>query len=508
MDPLSIIASITGIATAGTALSKAIYEFVSSTRGASREMLDIARTIGDLSIILGELRRVLRDGSELCNRKYLRRIKSAMRRISRIHDEIHELMNEARGFAAFKWRLKRSEVQQKLARIESHKTGINLMLNILVLAITTRKQSRLSDTRSYEGGKQGQKYQDQDQEQDIFLLRQQSENLAYAAHQSVVNLSESHSQQYDSDWEQPSNTCSDQNNETGTQLQVWMSRQESDGTANWLLDLIFSPYVQARMDSSAQSSTNSGAESAASDSDNDAQEQPLENHKGSASHSIVVSGPSEMGMAIYEPGAAASVVKELLADWTVLTEKEIESTTGDGQCPEQKEADTSERSQNKDAFIFLKDAVGRKFKLPFYQVEKFEGMKRLINAVFANVDVLGPHVHEGCFDLIDSDGYILVPEIWDDLIQPGMNITMTMWPMDKIPPPGIPRPRPLRPTQPANLEESSQLRQPGNAFDGFMSGKMPRSAKKVHKDYNQPPQVATRTRPSDELEGEQVQRSK
>ncbi|KAL6353620.1 hypothetical protein LRP88_14118 [Fusarium phalaenopsidis] len=371
MDSLSIIASITGIATAGTALSKAIYEFVSSTRGASREMLDIARTITDLSIILGELRRVLRDGSELCNRKYLRRIKSAMRRISRIHDEIHQLMNEARRFAAFKWRLKRSEVQQKLARIESHKTGINLMLNILVLAITTRKQSGLSDTRSYESGQQGQRHQDQDQEQDIFLLRQQSENLAYAADQSVVNLSESQSQQCDSDLEQPSNACSDENNETGTQLQVRMSGQGSDGTANWLLDLVFSPYVQARMDSSVQSSTNSGADSAAPDSDNDAQEQPLENHKGSASHSMI-SGPSETGMAIYEPGAAASVVKELLADWTALTEKEIESTTGDGQRPEPKEADTSEGSQNKDAFVFLKDAVGRKFKLPFYQVEKFE----------------------------------------------------------------------------------------------------------------------------------------
>jgi hypothetical protein len=49
-------------------------------------------------------------------------------------------------------------------------------------------------------------------------------------------------------------------------------------------------------------------------------------------------------------------------------------------------------------------------------------MKRLINAVFANVDVLGPHVHEGCFDLIDSDGYILVPEIWDDLIRPGITL--------------------------------------------------------------------------------------
>ena len=125
------------------------------------------------------------------------------------------------------------------------------------------------------------------------------------------------------------------------------------------------------MDSSVQSSTNSGADSVASDADNDTPEQPLENHKGSSSHSIV-SGPLETGMAIYEPGAAASVVKELLADWTVLTEKEIESTTGDEQRPEQKEADTSEGSQYKDAFIFFKDVLGRKFKLPFYQVENSE----------------------------------------------------------------------------------------------------------------------------------------
>ncbi|KAH8683993.1 hypothetical protein BGZ61DRAFT_455491 [Ilyonectria robusta] len=81
MDPVSIIASIAGIATAGTALSKAIYQFISSTRGASREMGQIAHTIVDLSIILRELRRVLRDGAELCNCKFLRRIKSVARRI-------------------------------------------------------------------------------------------------------------------------------------------------------------------------------------------------------------------------------------------------------------------------------------------------------------------------------------------------------------------------------------------------------------------------------------------
>lgn len=79
-----------------------------------------------------------------------------------------------------------------------------------------------------------------------------------------------------------------------------------------------------------------------------------------------------MSMAIYDPGAASSVVKELLADWTVLTEKEIESTTGDRQFPEEKKVKPSEGSRKKDAFILFKDAVSRKFKFPFYQVEKYE----------------------------------------------------------------------------------------------------------------------------------------
>jgi hypothetical protein len=141
MDPLSIIASIAGIATAGTALSKAIYELISSSRGAAREMADMARTIADLSIVLGELRRVLKSAAELCSRRYLRRIKSAMRRIAKIHDEIHDILDGIQGFASVKWRFKRSELQAKLALIEGHKTGINLMLNILLLAIATREQS-------------------------------------------------------------------------------------------------------------------------------------------------------------------------------------------------------------------------------------------------------------------------------------------------------------------------------------------------------------------------------
>jgi hypothetical protein len=142
MDPLSIIASIAGIATAGTSLSKAIYHFISSTRGASREMVEIARNISDLSCILSELRHVLQESADLCSRKLLRRIKSAMRRLSAIHD-IYALMDSSKGFQTFRWSLKRSEVQYKLTLIESHKTAIHLMLNVIILAATTRKEAQL-----------------------------------------------------------------------------------------------------------------------------------------------------------------------------------------------------------------------------------------------------------------------------------------------------------------------------------------------------------------------------
>lgn len=143
MDPLSIIASITGIATAGTSLSKAIYHFISSTRGASREMIEIARNISDLSCILSERRHVLQESADLCSRKLLRRIKSAMRRLSAIHDDIYALMDSSKGFQTFRWSLKRSEAQFKLTLIESHKTAIHLMLNVIILAATTRKEAQL-----------------------------------------------------------------------------------------------------------------------------------------------------------------------------------------------------------------------------------------------------------------------------------------------------------------------------------------------------------------------------
>ncbi|KAH6963493.1 hypothetical protein DER45DRAFT_534724 [Fusarium avenaceum] len=84
--------------------------------------------------------------------------------------------------------------------------------------------------------------------------------------------------------------------------------------------------------------------------------------------------------------------------------------------------------------IRFKDAVGRKFSFPFHLCATWQGMEDLIKQAFMQVDVLGPHVMEGHYDLIGPDGEIILPSVWEKVVQPDWAITMTMWPMDKMPP--------------------------------------------------------------------------
>ena len=65
-------------------------------------------------------------------------------------------------------------------------------------------------------------------------------------------------------------------------------------------------------------------------------------------------------------------------------------------------------------------------------------MEDLIKQAFLQVDVLGPHVQQGHYDLIGPDGEIILPTVWERVIEPDWQITMTMWPLDKIPPPRMP----------------------------------------------------------------------
>ena len=101
--------------------------------------------------------------------------------------------------------------------------------------------------------------------------------------------------------------------------------------------------------------------------------------------------------------------------------------------------------------IKFKDAVGRKFSFPFdlcrtWQVTSqtsplndstlsltlafhSQGMEELIRQAFLHIEVIGPHVAEGHYDLVGPNGDIILPQVWETVIEPDWTITMHMWPI-------------------------------------------------------------------------------
>lgn len=74
-------------------------------------------------------------------------------------------------------------------------------------------------------------------------------------------------------------------------------------------------------------------------------------------------------------------------------------------------------------------------------------MEELIKQAFLHVEVIGPHVAEGHYDLVGPNGEIILPQVWETMVEPDWTITMHMWPMPE--PPKPPDPPPVAAAAPA-----------------------------------------------------------
>ncbi|KAL8759778.1 MAG: hypothetical protein Q9199_000502 [Rusavskia elegans] len=101
--------------------------------------------------------------------------------------------------------------------------------------------------------------------------------------------------------------------------------------------------------------------------------------------------------------------------------------------------------------IRFKDAVGRKFSFPFHLCSTWDGMDYLIRQAFLHVEVIGPHVADGHYDLVGPNGEIILPQVWETVIEPDWTITMHMWPIPEPPP--LPDPPPDAAGDPAAVVE-------------------------------------------------------
>ncbi|KAF7185548.1 hypothetical protein HII31_13045 [Pseudocercospora fuligena] len=82
--------------------------------------------------------------------------------------------------------------------------------------------------------------------------------------------------------------------------------------------------------------------------------------------------------------------------------------------------------------IRFKDAVGRRFSFPWHLCKTWRGMEELIKQSFLMVDdPIRRYVNEGKYDLTGPDGEIVLPPVWEKIIQPDWSVTMHLWPAEE-----------------------------------------------------------------------------
>ncbi|KAJ9211517.1 hypothetical protein DTO166G4_6884 [Paecilomyces variotii] len=107
--------------------------------------------------------------------------------------------------------------------------------------------------------------------------------------------------------------------------------------------------------------------------------------------------------------------------------------------------------------IKFKDAVGRKFSFPFHLCCTWQGMEELIRQAFLHVEVIGPHVAEGHYDLVGPNGDIILPQVWETVVEPDWTITMHMWPIPEKPKTPEPPPPPPPPPPPEPVADDNAI---------------------------------------------------
>ncbi|KAI1194988.1 hypothetical protein F5X97DRAFT_309570 [Nemania serpens] len=411
MDPLSVIASIAGISTAGVALSRAIYDAISSIRNAPKEVSSIAKGLCDLSVVLGELRRVLKDGQDVYRRKLIRRVASAMRRVGRVQSEIRELLDSTGTLAKLKWAFRKSRAKELLYAIESYKTGISIILQTMVLAVQLKQLSKNNEKAPIANSSNET---NNNSLNDAIIARQQAENMVQMSFHSLRDLNH----EANRPGSPPSSGGESSGDEKPQAQQVQSRNPQTFDNAMWLCDLVFSPAIEAiaelrQIDPSLHRSSEDGEGS----STNNSSSQVIitqSNSSWTRLHTLTQQQQPE----------GFVVINELLSEWTTLTECEIEGidrVERQGKMPSPEPA--SNAADDAVQMVNFKDAIGRKFELPFHLIRDWAGMEELIKQMFIHVDILGPHVQAGHYDVLNSRGSIVLPSLWKLSVKPTDSFT-------------------------------------------------------------------------------------
>ncbi|PTD09459.1 hypothetical protein FCULG_00007432 [Fusarium culmorum] len=142
MDPLSIIASIAGIATAGAQLSSTLFRVYKTVRHAPREIQSVAIEMAGLSVTLEHLHDIFKTGQLYTKPSFLDAVRHVVKNIEATQKEIFSMVNENTIIVRLKW----LKAAKYLSEIDKQKVTLTLQITILSAAILVKSSKNESSS--------------------------------------------------------------------------------------------------------------------------------------------------------------------------------------------------------------------------------------------------------------------------------------------------------------------------------------------------------------------------
>ena len=138
-------ASVAGVAAVGVQLSQSIYALITTFYEAEREMSIIANDLSLLAMVLSELEGVLRQDSRVYRRRMVKVVNEILENCEGIFQGISEyipvvppdMRSSKRLQRRIRFYFQRHRVRPLQARLESMKSTLNVVLNVVHLARVT-----------------------------------------------------------------------------------------------------------------------------------------------------------------------------------------------------------------------------------------------------------------------------------------------------------------------------------------------------------------------------------
>ncbi|KAF5265737.1 hypothetical protein FOXYS1_3440 [Fusarium oxysporum] len=137
MDPLSIIASIAGIASAGAQLSNTLFRLYKTVRNAPKEIQSVAIEMSGLTVTLEHLCDIIRTGQSYAKPQFCDAVRHVVKNIQVTQQEVSEMATDESVLRRVKWR----KAARLLSDIDKHKVTLTLQITILSAAVLVKSTS-------------------------------------------------------------------------------------------------------------------------------------------------------------------------------------------------------------------------------------------------------------------------------------------------------------------------------------------------------------------------------